>query len=391
VTASALALVLLLAAGPQVQVLETGPLGSELDQPPVRNALAAFPEFFNQARKTIDIAEMYVLYYPPESKGRAVYPLYDALIAAAQRGVRVRVLLDSTTLESGAGETYLRMRRALSEVPGIEVRACDLRRFSRYHDCLMHAKYFVVDGRLAVIGSHNWSFAGFTDNVELSLAIDDSTMAGQLAQVFETDWRPESKSPDGDSPGLRADAKPHRGQSPRFGSPTVVVTGPSALRDSSCLSTHDALSRVCAAADATFDIIVNSISTRVDFGTGPRYGFVDSLLRDADRRKVRVRLLVDKWALEHDSALLRSLDSLPNVEARVADISALGPNQKTGSVHAKLVIADRKTVLLGSATFSQRQIEECRNVGVLLSDTATAAVLTDLFERNWFSVFCRKP
>jgi phosphatidylserine/phosphatidylglycerophosphate/cardiolipin synthase-like enzyme len=86
-----------------------------------------------------------------------------------------------------------------------------------------------------------------------------------------------------------------------------------------------------------------------------------------------------------------SLDSLANVAVRVADISAAGPNLRTGSVHAKAVIADRRTVLVGSATLSQRQIEECRNVGVLLSDTAAAAVLTDLFERNWYSVFCRKP
>jgi phosphatidylserine/phosphatidylglycerophosphate/cardiolipin synthase-like enzyme len=169
------------------------------------------------------------------------------------------------------------------------------------------------------------------------------------------------------------------------------VTSPSRLRDTTLLSTDDGLRQVFAGADSTLDVIVNSISTRVDFGAGKRYGLVDSLVRDADTRGVNVRLLVDNWALEHDAPLLRSLDTLPHVEVRVADIAAIGPNPKTGSVHAKVVIADGRTILLGSATFSQRQLQECRNVGVLLSDSAVGATLEDLFARNWFSVFARRP
>lgn len=101
--------------------------------------------------------------------------------------MRVRTLLDSVTLEQNRGETYRRMRRELAAVPGITVRACGLRLHSRYPGCIMHAKYLVADRKTAVVGSHNWSFGAFTDNVELSLAVDDSVFAGQVAEVFETD------------------------------------------------------------------------------------------------------------------------------------------------------------------------------------------------------------
>jgi phosphatidylserine/phosphatidylglycerophosphate/cardiolipin synthase-like enzyme len=376
-----LLLLLLLALSP-VEVIESGPEGTELDRAGVRNALDAFPDYFSRAESTIDIAEMYMLYYPPESKGRAVYRLYDALIAAAQRGVRVRILLDSTTLEANRGETYQRMQRKLDEVPGIEVQACDLRPHSAYDGCMMHAKYFVVDQRLAVVGSHNWSYAGFADNVELSLAVEDTALARELADVFESDWQGER---------LQRQTKSEARSESAEGRARLVVTSPEQMRDSADLGTAEALTETFGGAESTLDIIVNSISTRVDFGPAERYCLVDSLIRDADGRGVRVRLLVDYWAREHDSTLLWSLDSLAHVEVRVADIRTAGPNPRTGSVHAKVVIADRATVLLGSATFSQRQIEECRNVGVLLADSATAATLTDLFERCWFSVWCGRP
>jgi phosphatidylserine/phosphatidylglycerophosphate/cardiolipin synthase-like enzyme len=368
-----LLLVLLTAATP-IEVLVTVPQGSEFDRPAARRALDAFPEYFSRAESTIDVCQLYVLYYPPESKGRAVYRIYDALIAAAQRGVRVRVLLDSLTLEGSSTETYRRMRRALAEVPGIEVRVRDLRSRSRYGGCLLHAKYLLIDGRLAVVGSHNWSFAAFTDNHELSLAVDDRRLAGELAAVFGEDW-------EGKGSGDRR-AKASSGTEGLV----LVVTEPGGGSPAAGISTRAGLERVFAAAGATLDITVNSISDRVDFGPQPRYRFVDSLIRDADARGVRIRLLVDRWAFEHDSALLAALDTLSNVEVRVADIRSAGPNERTGSVHAKVVVADAQTVLAGSATFSQRQVEECRNVGVLVRDPAAAATLARLFDSLWFSV-----
>jgi phosphatidylserine/phosphatidylglycerophosphate/cardiolipin synthase-like enzyme len=372
----------LVALSPQVEILETGPLGSELDRPPIRNALDAFPGMFASAESTLDIAQMYMLYYPAESRGRALYLLYDGIIAAAQRGVRVRILLDSTVQEQNQGATYRRMRQQLARVPGIEVRVCDLRPHSRYEGCMMHAKYLVVDRKLTVVGSHNWSFGAFTDNIELSLAVEDTELAAGLERVFETDWAAAE--------GRRQKSE-CRTRNEGVGVARLVVTSPERLRDSSDLSTVEALKRVFGVARRSVDIAVNSLTTRVDFGPGTRYGFVDSLVRDADRRGVHVRLLVDKWAEEHEATLFSSLDSLGNVEVKVINIEPAGPNPQRGTMHAKLVIADGAAILLGSATFSQRQLEECRNVGVLLRDPDVARALTDLFERSFFSVYARRP
>jgi phosphatidylserine/phosphatidylglycerophosphate/cardiolipin synthase-like enzyme len=385
---------LLVAAPPALEVLETAPLESGLDLREVRNALDVLLVLFDSAHSSIDIAQMYMLYYPPVSRGAALFSLYDALKAAAQRGVKVRILLDSTILEDNPAPTYSRMRDSLSRFPGIEVRACDLRPFSRYSECMMHAKYIVIDGSIAVIGSHNWSYSAFADNRELSLLVRNSGIARTLDRVFATDWlvahrdsiAPHSPAPTVMPAGL-----------------TLVVTAPTRLRDSTLLSTADALRMVFARARTSLDIEVNSLTTRVDFGGAKRFALLDSLLRDAASRRVRVRLLVDRWAYECEPGLFRNLNRVDGIEVRVIDISELGPNPQTGTVHAKLVIADGSRALLGSATFSQRQLLECRNVGLLIEPSTqipfetnrqikqVVAQLQSVFEKDWRSPYCFAP
>jgi phosphatidylserine/phosphatidylglycerophosphate/cardiolipin synthase-like enzyme len=408
-----------------VEVVETAPAGSGLNDATVADAIDVLPRLFNSAQQSIDLAQMYLLYYPPQSKGRALYPLYDALIAAAQRGVRVRIIVDSVTLEESPIETYQRMPRELAKVPGIELRAVDLRPHSEYPGCLMHAKYCVVDGSVALVGSHNWSFGAFQDNREVSVVVRDTAFGRELAAVFETDWQSKGNSEfpiPNDETGQVDEAKSQRpkaksqsdGEAAR-----LVTTSPAGLRDSSQLSTAAALAEVCAAAESTLDVEVNSISDRADFSPGSRtkpkaksqnsevkagegqqqdvesegkrFRFVESLFAATARRGVSVRLLVDKWALERDAALLRRLDSVPNLAVRVIDITQAGPNPRAGTVHSKLVIADRRLALVGSATLSQRQVLECRNVGALTGDTAAVRILEGVFERDWFSTYSRAP
>lgn len=366
--------------GALLEVVETAPLGSELDRRQVANAIDRFPELFAAAESTLDIAEMYMLYYPPESKGRLLYRLYDGIMAAAQRGVRVRVLLDSATLEGSPTETYRRMRERLAAVPGIEVRAADLRRLSPYPDCMMHAKYFVVDSRLAVVGSHNWSFGGFADNRELSLVIHDGVLAGQVRGVFETDWAAASGQA---LPRTAADQCPAGGRGSVL---RLAVAGPV---ESGEYRLTDAVAEIMSAAESTLDVEVNSISPRIDFGPGTRFGLVESLLQAAAGRGVRVRLLVDRWAWEQEPEFLRGLMAIPGVEVRVADITRAGPNTGAGTMHAKFVVADRRRLLLGTATFSQRQLTACRNLAVVVDDPATATAVADVFERDWFSIYAR--
>jgi hypothetical protein len=81
----------------------------------------------------------------------------DALIAAHMRGVAVRVVVSSMYVDEATVQALI--------ASGVPVREAN-----------MHSKVLIVDGRLVITGSANWSASAWS-NDENSLWIDDSTIA----------------------------------------------------------------------------------------------------------------------------------------------------------------------------------------------------------------------
>jgi len=51
-----------------------------------------------------------------------------------------------------------------------------------------HNKTIIVDGKVVMFGSHNWSNEGVKTNRDASLIFDDAEIAKYLAQVYDYDW-----------------------------------------------------------------------------------------------------------------------------------------------------------------------------------------------------------
>jgi hypothetical protein len=52
-----------------------------------------------------------------------------------------------------------------------------------------HNKTIIVDGKVVVFGSHNWSNEGVKTNRDASLIFDDEEIAAYLADVYDYDWK----------------------------------------------------------------------------------------------------------------------------------------------------------------------------------------------------------
>ena len=121
------------------------------------------------ARKSIDLT---MAYFTPDSQ------LQNALIEAARRGVRVRLLLAGFTDFGGithAGRAhYTRLLQA-----GVQI--------FEERDALLHAKTLEVDGVWSTVGSANWDWRSFSHNDELNIVIIDQGFAAQMRAQFETD------------------------------------------------------------------------------------------------------------------------------------------------------------------------------------------------------------
>jgi Phosphatidylserine/phosphatidylglycerophosphate/cardiolipin synthases and related enzymes len=120
------------------------------------------------------------------SIGDRNYRLLAAAIDAADRGVRVRLLLSGSWYaeeENTALAEQLRDRAADEAVP-LSVRvADDTDRFGK-----IHAKGIVADNT-AVIGSLNWNDNSAENNREIALAVTDDAVADYYRGVFEGDWQ----------------------------------------------------------------------------------------------------------------------------------------------------------------------------------------------------------
>jgi putative cardiolipin synthase len=149
-----------------------------------------------QAGRSLDL--MYYIW----STDLAGWLLIDALVAAADRGVRIRLLLDDVNVQ-GFDRAFL----ALTQHPLIEVRlfnptrqrdhfvlrivemALGLSRFNRR----MHGKMWIADGQLAILGGRNIGDTYFGADESNRVSIDADVMlvgpkVADLAVVFDSYW-----------------------------------------------------------------------------------------------------------------------------------------------------------------------------------------------------------
>lgn len=111
----------------------------------------------------------------------------EALAEAAQRGVRVRVLLDghfvdATDQKADNLDTAAYLASRSPAAPRLEVRLMEA------DDRVLHAKGLVVDGREVVLGSMNWNLNSLAENREVNVWAESPALASFFASVFEADW-----------------------------------------------------------------------------------------------------------------------------------------------------------------------------------------------------------
>jgi phosphatidylserine/phosphatidylglycerophosphate/cardiolipin synthase-like enzyme len=113
--------------------------------------------------------------------------LETALRRAAARGVPVRLLLADWCKRPGTIEGL----QSLQALPGIEVRLVTLPPWSGGfipYARVIHAKYLVVDGRDAWIGTGNWEWDYFHASRNVGVVIEGGPIPERLDRFFADGW-----------------------------------------------------------------------------------------------------------------------------------------------------------------------------------------------------------
>jgi len=133
----------------------------------------------DQATTSIDILMYEWKWYGHTSAG-GVQKLNLAICAAAHRGVRVQVLLNIESM--GHAITKINTRTA-----GFLERAGCKVKFGQV-GVATHAKMMLIDDRILVLGSHNFSMGAFKKNQEASIVVDGREDIGPYRQYFKDLW-----------------------------------------------------------------------------------------------------------------------------------------------------------------------------------------------------------
>ena len=157
-----------------VSVVWTGPASYEV---PVRATSAVLAEVIEEARKSL-IVVSFAAY--------KVVAVVAALRAAAERGVEVRLVLESVIESKGKLSHDAKAAfDVLGSTVSFYVWPAELRVSKGGGHAAMHAKCAVADRRMAFVTSANLTGAAMTDNMELGLVVRGGDVPKRIANHFD--------------------------------------------------------------------------------------------------------------------------------------------------------------------------------------------------------------
>ena len=139
-------------------------------------------------------------FFVAKSWGALPNPYLEASIAAARRGVSVRILLDGTwynvegddPVDNDDTASYV---NRIARQEGIPLEA-KIGAAGRHGLSKLHNKGVLADDRIAFVSSLNWNRNAATNNREVGLLVEGREIVEPFRSAFEADWNDGVRPPD---------------------------------------------------------------------------------------------------------------------------------------------------------------------------------------------------
>ena len=351
--------------------------GSTLTARPLEVWLA----MINGAAKTLDIEEFYIATVP----GEPMEQVLAAIKAAAGRGVKVRVMVDSVMMkESGAPLADL------GSAANIETRVIN---YKKLGGGIQHSKFFVVDSRSVYVGSQNFDWRSLKHIHELGLKIESPHAALTFETIFEADWLMAASRDKAD--GVEYFKKPVAAAVTSKKPEKALLNGrevsyytafsPKELKPQKFSAEIDELTGLIKKAKKSLSAQVMTYSLK-DYGDKEKWRGLDNAFREAAKRGVTVRLIFADWSMggKGDSDI-KELSKVKNITVKISSL----PQYSGGFVpfarveHCKYLVADDKYGFISTSNWSRNYFYDTRGAAVIIAGAAAVEALNDVFYKAW--------
>lgn len=285
-------------------------------------------------------------------------PLVDRLFAAVDRGVAVRVLLDQSSFEpSITARNSLAVDYLVAR--GVEAKLDD-------PEVTTHAKLVVIDRSTVVVGSTNWNRYALFEHRQADVRVDDERLARAFGGFFDRLWS---------DPAVPLPLSFDGVEGPPAGAAAIVALPDAGASTLYASVTGDLLARAAASVHA----VLYRVSIYPQYADSATTALVRALL-GAARRGLDVRVVIDDCSFYADSAE-ENLESAIFLVQNGIDVRFDAPETTT---HAKLLVIDGATVVLGSTNWSYYSVERNVEANVaLVRMPELAAPFERYFEALW--------
>jgi phosphatidylserine/phosphatidylglycerophosphate/cardiolipin synthase-like enzyme len=349
---------------PTMELVQSVPTETKLAEPGIRYAKEVWLDLIQNAKRTLDIEQMYV----SNDEKEALEPIIQAIKAAGERGVKVRLILAKQMLKNDPA-TLARFQT----MKNLSLAIMDLGALTTG---IQHAKMWIADNEKVFVGSQNLDWKALTEIHELGILIQNKNTAARANAIFETDWEvaktgklptPETLkvAPLSDTKGLE------------------LVASPEVINPKNVGKALNSLLGMIQKAQKKIQIQVMEYST---FSGSEQWLEIDNALRAAAGRGVSVEFVVSHWNQEKPEInSVKELAKVPNIQMRICEV----PAKSTGFIpyarviHSKFMIVDEKTLWVSTSNWTKGYFSATRNVDFVIQNPKMLQQAGGIFERVW--------
>ncbi|CAB3397438.1 unnamed protein product [Caenorhabditis bovis] len=364
-------------------------------------------KMIDSTEKYLDMSVMYwnlnTSDYETAFHGKQVY---EALIRAAKRGVKVRIIQDGDSNLSDNKES-----KYLADNKLAEVRSINMTRL--LGSGIVHTKFLISDIRTIYVGSANMDWKSLSEVKELGVVVENCPcVAADLYKIFSGYWKlgaHNSVIPHKWPLSYRTPYNfTHMGPLTLNGEPAnyFISSSPQPFNPKGREHDLEAIRAVIKHAKETVAIsVMDYIPTTLYMKNGNSFWpEIDDAVRDAAYRGVNVKMLISHWDHSRKEIIpfLRSLlainDAMPlrhgkrgNIEIKIFTVPS-SEKQKTIPFtrvnHAKYMVTE-EIAYIGTSNWSGDYFITTAGVAIVFKQDQSAKKLQAIFDRDWNSEYAK--